>query len=446
MKFINNSNDLAKLLNIKIAKDIKILNVSTDTRDLKPESLFFAIKGEKFNGNDYVENAIKKGACLVITDSKRFKGSNKKRIIYVNNTVVSLRKIAKNILKSFEGNVIGITGSNGKTTTTKIISSVLNKSSGTLKNYNNEIGMPLSIINANPKAKHLVIEMGAAKPRDIQYLSSVLKPNIGLITNIGNSHLEKLKNIDGVLKVKSELISNIKKDGYLIVPNENPKYLSFWKSLRNDINVITFGIKKSADFYPEEIKYSLNKSKFIIKSKKYNTNIHIETSLSGEHNLKNILASYAVSYIVKNSDEIFSTKLKNNLDSIIRQKQSKWIRGSVLIDDTYNANPESVKKALDLLATSSKRKIVVLGDMLELGRLRKKMHKDVGKYAATKKIDIFLGFGDLTKYAVEGFGKNGIFFNDEILLREFLKKNIQSKDVVLIKGSRGMKMERYIDV
>jgi UDP-N-acetylmuramoyl-tripeptide--D-alanyl-D-alanine ligase len=390
MKFINNSNDLAKLLNIKIAKDIKISNVSTDTRDLKPESLFFAIKGEKFNGNDYVENAIKKGACLVITDSKRFKGSNKKRIIYVNNTVVSLRKIAKNILKSFEGNVIGITGSNGKTTTTKIISSVLNKSSGTLKNYNNEIGMPLSIINANPKAKHLVIEMGAAKPKDIQYLSSVLKPNIGLITNIGNSHLEKLKNIDGVLKVKSELISNIKKDGYLIVPNENSKHLSFWKSLRNDINVITFGIKKSADFYPEEIKYSLNKSKFIIKSKKYNTNIHIETSLSGEHNLKNILASYAVSYIVKNSDEIFSTKLKNNLDSIIRQKQSKWIRGSVLIDDTYNANPESVKKALDLLATSSKRKIVVLGDMLELGRLEIRCIKTLVNMLPQKKSIFFL--------------------------------------------------------
>jgi UDP-N-acetylmuramoyl-tripeptide--D-alanyl-D-alanine ligase len=446
MKYINNSNDLAKLLNIKIAKDIKISNISTDTRELKPQSLFFAIKGHKFNGNDYVENALKKGACLVITDSKRFKGSNKKRIIYVNNTVVSLRKIAKNILKSFEGNVIGITGSNGKTTTTKIISNVLNKSSGTLKNYNNEIGMPLSIIHSNPKAKHLVIEMGAAKPKDIQYLSSVLKPNIGLITNIGNSHLEKLKNIDGVLKVKSELISNIRKDGYLIVPNENSKHLSFWKSLRNDINVITFGIKKSADFYPEEVKYSLNKSKFIIKSKKYNSNIQIETSLSGEHNLRNILASYAVSYVVKNSDEIFSTKLKNNLDSIIRQKQSKWIRGSVLIDDTYNANPESVKKALDLLATSSKRKIIVLGDMLELGRLRNKMHKDIGKYAATKKIDIFLGFGDLTKYAVEGFGKNGKFFKDEILLREFLKKNIQSKDVVLIKGSRGMKMERYIDV
>jgi UDP-N-acetylmuramoyl-tripeptide--D-alanyl-D-alanine ligase len=160
----------------------------------------------------------------------------------------------------------------------------------------------------------------------------------------------------------------------------------------------------------------------------------------------NILASYAVSNIVKNSDEIFSNKLKNNFDSIIRQKQSKWIRGSVLIDDTYNANPESVKKAVDLLATSPKRKVIVLGDMLELGSLKNKMHKDIGKYAAAKKIDIFLGFGDLTKYAVEGFGKNGIFFKDEILLKEFLKKHIQSKDVVLIKGSRGMKMERYIDV
>jgi UDP-N-acetylmuramoyl-tripeptide--D-alanyl-D-alanine ligase len=288
--------------------------------------------------------------------------------------------------------------------------------------------------------------MGAAKPKDIQYLSSLLKPNIGLITNIGNSHLEKLKNIDGVLNVKSELVSNIRKNGDLIVPNENLKHLNYWKSLRNDINLVTFGMNKSADFYPIEIKYNLNGTKFRIQSKKYNKDVTIETPLSGEHNVKNILASYAVSNILNNPDEIFITKLKNNLNSVIRQKQSKWIKGSVLIDDTYNANPESVKNALDLLATSRKRKIFVFGDMLELGRHRNKMHKEIGMYAASKKIDIFLGFGDLTKYAVESFGKNGIFFKDEALLKDFLKKNIQSKDVVLIKGSRGMKMERYIDV
>ena len=201
MKFINNSSDLAKFLSIKIIRQSKITNISTDTRGLKVGSLFFAIKGEQFNGNDYVEDALKKGASFVVTDSRRFKSTNDKNIIYVNNTIVALRKIAKNILKKFNGDVIGVTGSNGKTTTTKIISSVLNKSSGTIKNYNNEIGMPLSIINANANSKYLVIEMGAAKPKDIQYLSSLLKPNIGLITNIGNSHLEKLKNIDGVLNV-----------------------------------------------------------------------------------------------------------------------------------------------------------------------------------------------------------------------------------------------------
>ena len=446
MKFINNSSDLAKFLSIKIIRQSKITNISTDTRGLKVGSLFFAIKGVQFNGNDYVEDALKKGASFVVTDSRRFKSTNDKNIIYVNNTIVALRKIAKNILKKFNGDVIGVTGSNGKTTTTKIISSVLNKSSGTIKNYNNEIGMPLSIINANANSKYLVIEMGAAKPKDIQYLSSLLKPNIGLITNIGNSHLEKLKNIDGVLNVKSELVSNIRKNGDLIVPNENLKHLNYWKSLRNDINLVTFGMNKSADFYPIEIKYNLNGTKFRIQSKKYNKDVTIETPLSGEHNVKNILASYAVSNILNNPDEIFITKLKNNLNSVIRQKQSKWIKGSVLIDDTYNANPESVKNALDLLATSRKRKIFVFGDMLELGRHKNKMHKEIGMYAASKKIDIFLGFGDLTKYAVESFGKNGIFFKDEALLKDFLKKNIQSKDVVLIKGSRGMKMERYIDV
>jgi UDP-N-acetylmuramoyl-tripeptide--D-alanyl-D-alanine ligase len=230
------------------------------------------------------------------------------------------------------------------------------------------------------------------------------------------------------------------------VPNENLKHLNYWKSLRNDINLVTFGMNKSADFYPIEIKYNLKGTKFRIQSKKYNKDVTIETPLSGEHNVKNILASYAVSNILNNPDEIFITKLKNNLNSVIRQKQSKWIKGSVLIDDTYNANPESVKNALDLLATSRKRKIFVFGDMLELGRHRNKMHKEIGMYAASKKIDIFLGFGDLTKYAVESFGKNGIFFKDEALLKDFLKKNIQSKDVVLIKGSRGMKMEKYIDV
>ena len=444
MKFITNSNDLSKYLDTPIKKNIQIKDISIDSRTIKKDSLFIGISGENFNGNDYVDEAIHKGACLVITDSKKYKTSKNKNIIYVNNSISALKKITSNILKSFDGNVVGITGSNGKTTTTKIIANVLSKSSSTLNNYNNEIGMPLSIFNAKQNSKNLVIEMGAAKPGDIKYLSSILKPNIGVITNIGNSHLEKLKNIKGVLKVKSELVSNIKNGGYLVVPNENKEHLKFWEKIIRGKELITFGTEKNADFYAINIKSSIKKQEFNIISDKYNIDHKIKTSLSGVHNIKNILAAFAVSYLIENSPKLFNQRLEKNTQ--VRQKQQKWIRGSLLIDDTYNANPESVKKAIDFLSNSNKRKVFIMGDMLELGRYRKKMHADVGQYARRKKVDVFLGFGELTKYAVSGYGKNGLFFNNENDLKKFIKENIKSGDVVLIKGSRGMKMERFINV
>ncbi len=444
MKFITNSNDLSKYLDIPIKRNIQIKDISIDSRTIKKDSLFIGINGENFNGNDYVDEAINKGACLVITDSKKYKTSKNKNIIYVNNSISALKKITSNILKSFDGNIVGITGSNGKTTTTKIIANVLSKSSSTLKNYNNEIGMPLSIFNAKQNSNNLVIEMGAAKHGDIKYLSSILKPNIGVITNIGNSHLEKLKNIKGVLKVKSELVSNIKNGGYLVVPNENKEHLNFWKKIIRGKELITFGTEKNADFYAINIKSSIKKQEFNIISDKYNIDHKIKTSLSGAHNIKNILAAFVVSYLIENSPKLFNQRLEKGAQ--VRQKQKKWIRGSLLIDDTYNANPESVKKAVDFLSNSIKRKVFIMGDMLELGRYRKKMHVDVGQYAKRKKVDVFLGFGELTKYAVSGYGKNGLFFNNENDLKKFIKENIKSGDIVLIKGSRGMKMERFINV
>ena len=447
MKFINNSYDLTRYLGIPVKKNIDIKSISTDTRSIKKGALFIAIKGDFFNGNDYVENAISQKACLVITDDKKFKDSKNKKIIYVNNSILALRKISRNIIKDYSGNIIGITGSNGKTSTTNIIANSLKSCSSTLKNFNNEIGVPLSIMSANRKSKNLVIEMGAAKLNDINYLSSFLRPNIGVITNIGNSHLQSLKNITGVFKVKSELITNIKKSGCLVVPNDNKSHLKLWKIIRNDIVIITFGLKPSADFYPSDIKYSLEKTQFYICSKKYKVKLKVATKLAGEHNVKNILASFAVSFFLNKPSQTFADSLNKKLDLITtRQKHSKWLKNSLLIDDTYNANPDSVKKSIDLLTSTNKRKVLVLGDMLELGRFRKKMHKDIGKYAVFKKIDIFLGFGNLTKYSVESFGKNGFFFKNEDDLRKYLRENINSKDVVLLKGSRGMKMERFINV
>ena len=446
MKFISSSNDLSVYLDLNIAKGIPIKNISIDTRTIKKDSLFIAIKGDKFDGNDFVEEAFEKGASLAIADNKKFLKIRNKKIVYVKNTIGALKKISENIIKKYGGNVIAITGSNGKTTTTNIIANSLNNTSKTIGNYNNEIGMPLSIINASPKSKNIIIEIGAAKAGDIDYLSRILNPFIGVITNIGNSHLETLKNINGVLKVKSEIVNNIKKGGYLIVPNENKKHLSYWKLIRDDINIYSFGMTKSADFFASDIRVKREGMHFKISSKLIDKDIQIKTSLEGEHNIKNILSSFVTHYCLGNNINNFALKLNSNKIKNVRQIKSKWLKGSTLIDDTYNANPDSSKKSIDLLSKYKKNTILVIGDMLELGKYKKKLHKEVGEYAKANGINIVLGFGELTKETIKAFGKKGIFFDSEESLKSYLINNITSKDVILIKGSRGMKMERFINV
>jgi UDP-N-acetylmuramoyl-tripeptide--D-alanyl-D-alanine ligase len=446
MKFITNTSDLAKFLNKKIKFNALLKSISTDTRLLKKNSLFIAIKGENFDGNDFVDEALSKGSNIIIADNKRFKKNKDKRIIWVNDSIKALKTISNNIIKDFGGNVIAITGSNGKTTTTNIISKTLKNNSKTLKNFNNEIGMPLSLMNASSKSKNLIFEIGASKLNDIDYLSKILQPNIGLITNIGNSHLESLKNIDGVFKVKSEIVKNIKKNGFLVVPNDNKKHLNKWKKMRSDITTISFGMKDDSDFYPIDVKIKQNGLSFLVTSRLLEKPIKISSSLEGVHNVKNILSACVVHYCLGQNPQDFSKSIRFSKLDNLRQVKYKWLKGSTLIDDSYNANPDSTKKSIDLLSNYNKKTVLLLGDMLELGRYKNKLHKEVGEYAKSKGISKLIAFGNLTRHAIDGFGKNGIFFNDETKLKNYLKKNITSKNVILIKGSRGMKMERFIDV
>ena len=446
MKFITNTSDLAKFLNKKIKFNALIKSISTDTRSLKKNSLFIAIKGENFDGNDFVDEALSKGSNIIIADNKRFKNNKDKRIIWVNDSIKALKTISNNIIKDYGGNVIAITGSNGKTTTTNIIGKTLKNNSKTLKNFNNEIGMPLSLMNASFKSKNLIFEIGASKLNDIDYLSKILQPNVGLITNIGNSHLESLKNIDGVFKVKSEIVKNIKKNGFLVVPNDNKKHLNKWKKMRSDITTISFGMKDDADFYPFDVKIKQNGLSFLVTSRLLEKPIKISSSLEGVHNVKNILSACAVHYCLGQNLQDFSKSISLSKLDNLRQVKYKWLKGSTLIDDSYNANPDSTKKSIDLLSNYNKKTVLLLGDMLELGRYKNKLHKEVGEYAKSKGISKLIAFGNLTRHSIDGFGKNGIFFNDETKLKNYLRKNITSKNVILIKGSRGMKMERFIDV
>ena len=399
---------------------------------------------KKFIGQ--VKKKISSGSNIIIADNKRFKNNKDKRIIWVNDSIKALKTISNNIIKDYGGNVIAITGSNGKTTTTNIIGKTLKNNSKTLKNFNNEIGMPLSLMNASSKSKNLIFEIGASKLNDIDYLSKILQPNVGLITNIGNSHLESLKNIDGVFKVKSEIVKNIKKNGFLVVPNDNKKHLNKWKKMRSDITTISFGMKDDSDFYPIDVKIKQNGLSFLVTSRLLEKPIKISSSLEGVHNVKNILSACAVHYCLGQNLQDFSKSISLSKLDNLRQVKYKWLKGSTLIDDSYNANPDSTKKSIDLLSNYNKKTVLLLGDMLELGRYKNKLHKEVGEYAKSKGIRKLIAFGNLTRHSIDGFGKNGIFFNDETKLKNYLRKNITSKNVILIKGSRGMKMERFIDV
>ena len=411
MKFITNTSDLAKFLNKKIKFHALIKSISTDTRSLKKNSLFIAIKGENFDGNDFVDEALSKGSNIIIADNKRFKNNKDKRIIWVNDSIKALKTISNNIIKDYGGNVIAITGSNGKTTTTNIIGKTLKNNSKTLKNFNNEIGMPLSLMNASFKSKNLIFEIGASKLNDIDYLSKILQPNVGLITNIGNSHLESLKNIDGVFKVKSEIVKNIKKNGFLVVPNDNKKHLNKWKKMRSDITTISFGMKDDSDFYPIDVKIKQNGLSFLVTSRLLEKPIKISSSLEGVHNVKNILSACAVHYCLGQNLQDFSKSISLSKLDNLRQVKYKWLKGSTLIDDSYNANPDSTKKSIDLLSNYNKKTVLLLGDMLELGRYKNKLHKEVGEYAKSKGISKLIAFGNLTRHSIDGFGKNGIFFN-----------------------------------
>ena len=443
MKFISSTNDIRKYIGLKPKKNVKFKNISIDTRTIKKDSLFIALKGENFNGNKFIEKAFSSGAIAVLCSDKSY--INKNNVIYVPSVRKALSKISSEIASDFKGKKILITGSNGKTSTTNIISKSLPKCSSTIKNFNNEIGLPITIMSSKKDSKYMVLEAGAAKKGDIEYLSKIVRPDIGIITNIGNSHLEKLINIEGVFKVKSELIKNIRKGGTLIVPNDM-NYLQRWKNKAKGINVIPVPKK----FIAKNEKISKDKKVMtfdIIKScsgDKKSKAISISSSLLGKHNVQNILVCYTCLNVLGESNSKMLRSLKNISSSIPRQRILSWRNKSTLIDDTYNANPESVKRSIDVLSEFSGRKIFVFGDMFELGRFRKKLHVDIGSYAKNSKIDILITFGELSKFASSGFQKKSYNFFNEEQLKAFISDFIKKNDIVLIKGSRGMKMERFI--
>ena len=446
MKLINNTKDLLTSLKLDAKSSLPISNFQIDSRKVQKNSVFFGLNGSNEDGSVYADDAITKGASLVIVKKSKMASSisNSSKIIQVQSPEDILIQAAAIAMKRYKGNIIGVTGSNGKTTTKNILNTCIKNSYATYQNYNNEIGLPLCALELNSQKSTAIFEMGAAKNGDIDLLSKIIKPNIGIITHIGHSHLDGLSSIRGVLKVKSELIKIIKQNGSAIVPDG--QYLNYWQKMRKDITFYSFGEKSSASYFPTKIKMSKNGLSFFIESKHLKKRIPVKTRLIGMHNVLNILASFAAIHTSKLSIEEFLNGMNGLQNAPQRLDLKTWVKQSQVIDDTYNANPDSMKAAIDVLCQFKGRKIAILGDMAELGRFRKKLHIGVGDYAKIHGVDCLLGYGDLIRHAVFAYGDNAFFFNKKAELMDFLKKNLVGKEKILIKGSRSMRMEEILEL
>ena len=401
--------------------------VCTDTRKIRKGSIFFALKGDQFNGNSFAKEAIEKGCCLAIIDEEENFTNNK--FILVENVLETLQDLAKYHRKHLKIPVIGITGTNGKTTSKELIYSLLSSELNcyaTKGNLNNHIGVPLSILEIDQKHDIAIIEMGANHEKEIEFLCSMTLPTHGVITNIGLAHLQGFKNLQGVITTKNELYKFIKKTNGLLFVNNDDNILV---NLSQNINKINYGIKS-------KLNISINKNTSFLNIKWDKESI--QSKLIGEYQLYNISLAICISNYFKISNKkiqlaIESYTPRNNRSEVIETSHN------IIILDAYNANPSSMKSMLDSFAKQKdKNKLCILGDMLELGEASLEEHKSIIKL--TKKLDlncIFIG--------TEFYNTNTKAFKNRKEFEIYLLENRIKNKTILLKGSRRIGLEKLVE-
>ena len=413
--------------------------ISINSKKIKKDDIFIAIKGLNFDGHDYINEAFKNGAiAAIISDEEKIS----KNTILVNDTKKSLADISSLILMKFKPFVIGITGSNGKTTTKELIKSILDSNYGTNKilatqaNYNNDIGLPLTIFNLNSEHSHIVLEMGMNHPNEISYLANIAPPNFAVITNIGEAHIENFKNREAIANEKKDILRNLKAEGTAILPKDSEFFNFLVKDLKN-VKVLSFGMRKDADISCE----LLDHKKILIKTPKYD--LEIKSKLLGHNNISNILAAVTCAYQLK----INPTKIKEGIENITpipsRLELKEGKKRAAIIDDTYNANPSSFLSAIEVLNEFPGKKILVIGDMAELGENSRIYHQELSRSIKETKIDITLGLGKYTKEIITLLGRNNSWFRSKDDLVKHLYACMKGS-TILVKGSRSMKMEEIV--
>ena len=426
-----------------------LTGVSTDTRRLKGGELFVAIKGQRFDGHNFILDAVSKGAGCVLIQEGCITSANFKlpdlSFISVANSIMALGEIAHFHRSRFNIPLIGVTGSNGKTTTKEMIAAILSKKLNILKNYgteNNHIGVPLTLMRLNSKHKIAILEMGTNHLGEIKRLSRIASPTMALITNIGPSHLEYLKDIDTVLKAKCEILEYLPKDAKLVI-NADDELL---KGLKGDFKIIRFGLSKGCDFYADKVSIEPDGISFRLNGK-----WEVNLGLLGRQNIYNALGAIAASWDCGVSiDEVKEALREFRVPNM--RMEVKRIGDIKVINDSYNSNPLSMRQAIEVLKdmTTKGRKILVAGDMLELGSFSGRFHHLVGRQAAESGIDLIVAVGKLAEHVAKGAQEAGMS-QKKIRMCNLTKEAgeavidlIKKGDTILVKGSRAMKMEQIV--
>ena len=438
--------EIADCLGSKCPTEKEITEISTDTRNLPEGCLFIAIKGERFDGHTFIKKAIESGAAAAVSEYQ----VEDCPCVVVKDTRKALLDIAAYYRRKFSPILVGVTGSVGKTTTKEMIALVLSEKYNTLKtqgNFNNEIGLPKTLFNLDSSYQAAVIEMGMSHFGEIERLSRTASPTMGVVTNIGFSHIENLKSQDGILQAKLEILKGMADNAPLVV-NGDDERLSQLKTKLTGRPVYYYGIDNPEnDFSAENIHEESGKTYFELNYS--GKKIPAEIPCAGKHNVMNAAAAFAVGTLNElSAEEIVSALKKYKPDGMRQNIVDK--NGITVIIDCYNASPDSMRASLNVLAgmECDGRKIAVLGDMLELGESSETLHRMVGTMAAETEPDKLFCYGKKAAFTAQEAEKSGIetySTTDKNELTEKIREYIKTGDVILFKASRGMKLEEVID-
>jgi UDP-N-acetylmuramoyl-tripeptide--D-alanyl-D-alanine ligase len=426
-----------------VGADAEFTSVSTDTRTIKQGALFVALAGPTFDGHDFVATAAQNGAAAALVS--RTLPVDVPQVV-VADPLAALSEFARAWRRQFKIPVVGVTGSNGKTTTKELIGSILSQLGPTLVtrgNLNNHIGVPLTLLELTKEHRYAVIEMGANHLDEIAHLASLAEPTVGIVTNAGAAHLEGFGSLQGVADGKGEMFQALPLEGVAVI-NADDKYAAQWRDMSTADRILTFGFEQQADFMAHKVREESGAAGFRIDFDLVTPDGTLPATipLAGLHNLRNALGAAAAACAAGTPVEQIVSGLAAMKTVAGRLEFKPAINGAFLVDDSYNANPSSLKAGLDAMRNFAGSRWLVLGEMKELGDASDELHAEVGRYARQAGIERVLAIGEGSRFAVEAFGRGAQWFADIDALIRDARSSLTAGVAILIKGSRANRLER----